>query len=203
MGVKDWLEVGDRLGRLLDRRGRAEKWAKDEADTEVQVLEWLYVLRDYYGSLPADAYRDTGTPDRRVLEAKINLKRLRLWDEHRARGGAFDLGGRRLSRQEENAAFMQTFIDFVERWGWREARRQIGRPRLRKDFRLASRFHQILDRLEELPVMSGLLKYRRVSLLDRRYWDQRYAPRGDIIDERRDSLFSSVRERDRDQEGGS
>ena len=93
MGIKDWLEVGDRLERLLDRRGRAEKWAKEEADTEVQVLEWLYVLRDYYKSLPADAYRDPGTPDRRVLEAKINLKRLRLWDEHRARGGAFGLWG--------------------------------------------------------------------------------------------------------------
>lgn len=203
MGVKDWLEVGDRLKRLFDRRGRAEKWAKEEADTEVQVLEWLYVLRDYYRSLPADAYRDPGTPDRRVLEAKINLKRLRLWDEHRARGGALGPGGRRLSRQEENAAFMQTFIDFVERWGWREARRQIGRPRQKEDFRLASRFHQILDRLEELPVISGLLKNRRVSLLDRRYWDQRYAPRGDIIDERRDRWFSSIGERDRDQEGGS
>ena len=52
-------------------------------------------------------------------------------------------------------------------------------------------------------MISGLLKNRRVSLLDRRYWDQRYAPRGDIMDERRERLFSSNRERDRDQEGGA
>jgi len=108
-----------------------------------------------------------------------------------------------LGRQEENAVFMETFIDFVERWGWREARRQIGRPRLKEDFRLASRYQEVLDRLEELPVFSELLKNRKVSLLDKRYWDQRYTPRVDIIDERRSRLFASIRERDCDKEDRS
>lgn len=203
MSVKDWFDIGERVGRLFDRRGRREKWTAEEADTEVQILEWLYILRDHYRSLPADAHRPPHTPDRRVLEAKVHLKRLRLWNEHRPRGGAFGPGGQPLGRQEENAAFMETFIDFVERWGWREARRQIGRPRLKEDFRRASRYQEVLDRLEELPVFSALLQNRKVSLLDRRYWDQRYTPQRDIIDEGVSRQLASIRERDGDKEDGA
>lgn len=95
---------------------------------------------------------------------------------------------------------MEIFIDVVERWGWREARRQLGRPRLTEDFRLASRYQQILDRLEDVPVFSALLMKPKVSLLDKRYWDQCYTPREDFIDERRRGLFASIRELERDKE---
>lgn len=188
MSIKDWFDVGDRLKRLFDRRARGKKWMKDEADLEVQVLEWLYVLRDYYRSLPDETYRPPpDMPDRRVLEAKVNLKRLRLWDEYRSRGGVFGPDGQRLGRREENAAFMESFIHVVERWGWREARRLMGRRRIKEDFRLASRNQRALGRLEDMPLFSALLKNRKVSILDNRYWDQRYTPQKDIIDERRDN----------------
>lgn len=91
MSVKDWFDIGERVRRLFDRQGKREKWTAEEADTEVQILEWLYILRDYYRSLPADAHRASCTPDTRVLEANVHLKRLRLWNEHRSRGGSSGL----------------------------------------------------------------------------------------------------------------
>ena len=178
MGAKDIIAVFQWLKRLVSRKERREAWVMKEAELQAQILDWLYALRDHYRSEADEPYE---RPDKSVLDAKTHLARLRLWNEHRYPPRVFAPGGRELPRHEANAHHMEQLIYLVERIGWRGARRQLGRPRTKKDFQLASRKERVLNFLEGLPVFSGLLRNRKGRFPG--YWDERYAPTYDVIDQ--------------------